>query len=98
MPMLVGLGSGRVPIGGRGAEPVEDDGQGSVLEAAVPAAVEGALAGAGDERHNLGGVDILADRACLLSAGQELANPVLEGVDGADDLDVGAGGGQQVDD
>jgi hypothetical protein len=69
-----------------------------VLEVVVPATLERTLAGAGDERHNLGNLDIPADRADLLRLGQELAYAVPQGLDGRGDLDIGAGRGQQVDD
>lgn len=68
------------------------------MELAVPAALERTLAGAGQQGHDLIGTNLRTDRAGLLSSDQEPADFILQSLNGAGDLDIGAGARQQVDD
>jgi hypothetical protein len=56
------------------------------------------LAGAGEQRHHLADLDVVADGACLLSAEQQVIDPLPEGLDGFGDLDLQACARQEVDD
>jgi hypothetical protein len=67
-----------------------------VLEVAVPAGLERALAGTGEQCHDLADLGIIADCAGALSLRQELGDPVAQALGGLGDLDFGPGPGQQV--
>lgn len=73
-------------------------GQGPALELAVPAALERARTGAGQQGHDLVGANLRTDRAGLLSSDQEPTDFILRSLNGAGDLDIGAAARQQVDD
>ena len=55
----------------RGTEPVEDDREGTGLQAAIQVAVFGGQAGADQQRGHPVEVDVVSYRTSLLGAGQE---------------------------